>query len=1019
MYAELSDFGTAQDALQSTRERSGNTGTLEYSAPESLRHNQDGSLRQITSKSDVWSLGMILHKLIYFRLPWKNDEDMAELEKEIIRFQGYKANAENMQVFEKRRLPAALCQLLSKMLAVEPGGRPGSDQVLKAIHGRQLDPSPDLGEASPHQGIGPLVRRPTPPSRGNESLAVSSDTNIDDSGALGQESSPHLPSVARTGRAASGTQARRRSDPVGEINDIAPRLLVLGGPVPAARRVAGLLSGINIPRILSRGFKSALLICKTILLINLCVPTSPKVAALSFVIGVGLLDMWTRRLRWSFALVVLHLVFMWTANREHHTLPPLSENVKLPVYSSACNMTDMEDSDDMELESLGTESMTQDSESIEPHLTQFFYEPPPDGVGYGGSRLDRMPANIIECICRWFGLREIIALRRTCKALDKAIANRPGIWTSLVHAYRRAGTVPLGRSPVVMPKVYHLTDFQEDILRCGFILRNKWHNPAFHARPAIKDVLRHPPYGISQIIFVPGAMGRYFLTVSRQSVILWTLEPDGVPHSCRPILTTNEMIVQALVSRPGLSLVAFLAVQITQQHTHRLRTEIHQLHLSCPDILFDSGFGLSAIHETEGALVAFVDYVLAYATNDTGQTILLCCWVSKLATKLATPVNEREIRWQHSSCRAVAIGTDIVVVVRDSTAEIYPRNEFAVVDFKLEPTFNPRAIQGALDMLPVTYATDTAIFPSTILGPPSIYIHKPQSISYANSDLTQTVRVISLVGVARSTVPPTDPSVPYFVVPSQLYRWTSTRSSRSTSPSHTAPPSPSHTTPSPTHTHASSHTPPSHSHLSLGLLPVEKYKFVFHVHALQHQHAHFSYGPAVTGPNGRAVMLATAINAGNGPNQPKQYVLKYRHPTYRELRRFLTERLNPTVSPGPHPITTSQTEGTPQPQPQPPQQAHIQLPPPPAHPLLNQHPTPRQEPHYGMLTPLTRPLPMLDVLRGMSSLWNTQDMLSYEMVAWDEGAGTVLVASRLGNVVVLECAKPASDPAGASSWHRS
>ncbi|KAL5635272.1 hypothetical protein ACGC1H_003087 [Rhizoctonia solani] len=86
--AMLSDFGTAQDALQSTRERSGNTGTLEYSAPESLRHNQDGSLRQITSKSDVWSLGMILHKLIYFRLPWKNDEDMAELEKEIIRFQG-------------------------------------------------------------------------------------------------------------------------------------------------------------------------------------------------------------------------------------------------------------------------------------------------------------------------------------------------------------------------------------------------------------------------------------------------------------------------------------------------------------------------------------------------------------------------------------------------------------------------------------------------------------------------------------------------------------------------------------------------------------------------------------------------------------------------------------------------------------------------------------------------------------------------------------------------------------------
>ncbi|CEL55054.1 putative serine/threonine-protein kinase iksA OS=Dictyostelium discoideum GN=iksA PE=3 SV=1 [Rhizoctonia solani AG-1 IB] len=324
--AMLSDFGTAQDALQSSRERSGNTGTLEYSAPEALRHNQDGSLRQITSKSDIWSLGMILHKLIYFRLPWKHDEDMSELENEIIGFQGYQASTENIQAFEKRRLPSALCRLLSNMLAIEPVGRPGSDQVLKTIHSRQFDPSPDLGGTNPyHQGIGPLVRRPTPPSRRNESIAASSDASTENLDTLGQESSPHVSSTSGRGRLASDTQARRRSDPVGEISGIAPRLLVLEGPAPAARRVVGFLSNINVSRILSRGFKSALLICKaspyfnysTILLINLCVPTPPKIAALSFVIALGMLDMWTRRLRWSFALVVLHLVFMWTANREH------------------------------------------------------------------------------------------------------------------------------------------------------------------------------------------------------------------------------------------------------------------------------------------------------------------------------------------------------------------------------------------------------------------------------------------------------------------------------------------------------------------------------------------------------------------------------------------------------------------------------------------------------------------------------------------------------------------------------
>ncbi|KAF8695468.1 Kinase-like protein, partial [Rhizoctonia solani] len=977
----LSDFGTAQDALQSTRERSGNTGTLEYSAPESLRHNQDGSLRQITSKSDIWSLGMILHKLIYFRLPWKNDEDMTELEKEIIGFQGYKASMENIQAFEKRRLPPALCQLLSKMLAIEPVGRPGSDQVLKTIQSRQLDPSPNLEETNPHhQGMGPLVRRPTPPSRGNESLAASSDANVDNLDILSQDLSPHMPSAGGRGRVASGTQVRRRSDPVGGINEITPRLLVLEGPTPAARRVAGLLSNINVSRILSRGAWNVGHVDQTITLV---------IRASGFTPGVYV-------------------------DRQSGVL-----------------MSEAEEIDDLEL-SDGGESVTPDSESSESGLKRFIYEPPPDGIGYGEPRLDRVPAKVVEGICAWSGLREIIVLRQTCKALDKAIANRPAIWTSLVEAHRRLPhrTIHLGSSPVVMPGVYHLTGFQEDILRCGLILKNKWHKPTFQARQATKDILRHDPCGIDQILFVPDTMGRFFLTISRTSVILWTLEPDGAPRRCRSIAMAsgNEMIVQALVSRPGSSLVSYLALQITQPHTHRLRTEIYQLHLSRPGCIYDQGFGLSAIHETEGALVAFVDYVLAYAINDAGQTILLCCWVSKLATKLATPVSEYELRWQHSSCQTVDIGSDVIVVVRDSSAEIYPRNEFAVVDYDLRPTTNGHIIRGTLEMLPVTYATDTAIFPSSFLNPPSIYIHDRLSLSYGTDDMTRTVRVISLVGVARSTSPLTDPSIPYFVIPAQVYPWAHS-SSRSTSPSHTAIPTSGHTTPSPTHTHNQlprTHTPsPTHGHPlpSPNLPPAEKYRFVFHLHALQHQHPHFSYGPALVGPNGRSVMLATAVGANHGPNQPKQYVLKYRHPTHRELRQFIKERIHTSASPGADRLqqTVGHSGGQPQievnSQPPPSQHGHVQLPPPPSNPLLNQHTASRQGLQHGVLTLLTRPLPLLDILRGMSSLWQTQEMIGYEMIAWDEGAGTTLVASRLGEVIVLECAKPVSDPVGASSWH--
>lgn len=89
----LSDFGTSRDMINSSRtQRSGNTGTyvvslslaaelnaktqrlltsLEYIAPESLPSPQTGLLQQVDSKADMWSLGMILHKLLFFKLPYR------------------------------------------------------------------------------------------------------------------------------------------------------------------------------------------------------------------------------------------------------------------------------------------------------------------------------------------------------------------------------------------------------------------------------------------------------------------------------------------------------------------------------------------------------------------------------------------------------------------------------------------------------------------------------------------------------------------------------------------------------------------------------------------------------------------------------------------------------------------------------------------------------------------------------------------------------------------------------------
>ena len=45
--------------------------SLEYAAPESLPSLSTGALEQVDSKADMWSLGMILHMLLFFRLPYQ------------------------------------------------------------------------------------------------------------------------------------------------------------------------------------------------------------------------------------------------------------------------------------------------------------------------------------------------------------------------------------------------------------------------------------------------------------------------------------------------------------------------------------------------------------------------------------------------------------------------------------------------------------------------------------------------------------------------------------------------------------------------------------------------------------------------------------------------------------------------------------------------------------------------------------------------------------------------------------
>lgn len=111
----------------------------------------------------MWSLGMILHKLLFFKLPYRyaadkedsgsieEGETMTQLEQEIQTYSGcvfllqiharnayvgyvrFKPTSALVSAFEARRLPRAYLVLLEGLLNVNPTARPTCERVLMAI----------------------------------------------------------------------------------------------------------------------------------------------------------------------------------------------------------------------------------------------------------------------------------------------------------------------------------------------------------------------------------------------------------------------------------------------------------------------------------------------------------------------------------------------------------------------------------------------------------------------------------------------------------------------------------------------------------------------------------------------------------------------------------------------------------------------------------------------------------------------------------------------------------------------
>ena len=80
---------------------------------------------------------MILHKLIFFRLPYPDldPSDVNGIEREVLAYLGWKVATDPSVIAscKRRGLPRELLILLEGLLSTNPRERPSSDRVLKAL----------------------------------------------------------------------------------------------------------------------------------------------------------------------------------------------------------------------------------------------------------------------------------------------------------------------------------------------------------------------------------------------------------------------------------------------------------------------------------------------------------------------------------------------------------------------------------------------------------------------------------------------------------------------------------------------------------------------------------------------------------------------------------------------------------------------------------------------------------------------------------------------------------------------
>ncbi|KAK0281241.1 putative serine/threonine-protein kinase iks1 [Friedmanniomyces endolithicus] len=305
----ISDFGEVQVA-GSRRGSTGATGTISYCAPEVLRRESpDGTFGNFSRKSDIFSLGMIVHFMCFGRLPYANaddineeDEDLDELRIEITSWPGFDdATRARPDLHEK------LYKFLKRLLSVDPNERPSTGDILDSIRaGGNLSES-SVDDAGPRvSSLDSPAHRPSPPGR-KQSMIISrpglSSRGRRQSGEEGARSlSPAKP--------LGGLRSRESSRPLSPIDSAitirprkidlpappaesvpppqqSPRLML--APPPAHPLVGRLARFAQHPGTIS-GFRASLFVAKLLLLLLPCAPYAANSWLMFVLLGVAALD---------------------------------------------------------------------------------------------------------------------------------------------------------------------------------------------------------------------------------------------------------------------------------------------------------------------------------------------------------------------------------------------------------------------------------------------------------------------------------------------------------------------------------------------------------------------------------------------------------------------------------------------------------------------------------------------------------------------------------------------------------